>query len=88
VVASLTSPQNLGTIAALPSDGSLLVEKLLPAPITTEGLAEQLPTYRLSCSRTTIPDLWREWTVGLGRQLLVEVLDEHYYHIFLRYMGS
>jgi hypothetical protein len=38
----------------------------MPAPATIESLAAQPPTYHLSRSITTIPDLWREWTVGLG----------------------
>jgi hypothetical protein len=29
-------------------------------------------------SISTIPDLWREWTVGLGGQLSVEALDERW----------
>jgi hypothetical protein len=50
----------------------------MPAPATIEGLAAQLPTYHLSRGITTIPDLWREWTVGLGGQLSVEALDERW----------
>jgi hypothetical protein len=50
----------------------------MPAPATIESLAEQPPTYHLSRGITTIPDLWREWTVGLGRQLSVEALDERW----------
>jgi Transcriptional activator of glycolytic enzymes len=32
----------------------------------------------LSRNTATIPDLWREWTVGLGEQLSVEALDERW----------
>jgi len=50
----------------------------MPAPATIESLAAQPPTYHLSRGITTIPDLWREWTVGLGGQLSVEALDERW----------
>jgi hypothetical protein len=50
----------------------------MPAPATIESLAAQPPTYQLSRGITTIPDLWREWTVGLGGQLSVEALDERW----------
>jgi hypothetical protein len=53
-----------------PSSGPML------ALATIESLAAQPPTYHLSRGIMTILDLWREWTVGLGRQLLVEALDE------------
>jgi Transcriptional activator of glycolytic enzymes len=39
---------------------------LMPAPTAIESLAEP------------IPDLWKEWTVGLGEQLSVEALDERW----------
>jgi Transcriptional activator of glycolytic enzymes len=48
----------------------------MPAPTAIELLAPEPPTYQLSRGITTIPDLWREWTVGLGGQLSVEALDE------------
>ena len=50
----------------------------MPAPTMIESLAAQPPTYHLSRGITTIPDLWREWTVGLGGQLSVEALDERW----------
>jgi hypothetical protein len=50
----------------------------MPAPATIESLAAQPPTYHLSRGITTIPDLWGEWTVGLGGQLSVEALDERW----------
>jgi hypothetical protein len=50
----------------------------MPAPTAIENLAAQPPTYHLSRGITTIPDLWREWTVGLGGQLSVEALDERW----------
>jgi len=50
----------------------------MPAPTVIESLAAQPPTYHLSRGITTIPDLWREWTVGLGGQQSVEALDERW----------
>jgi len=50
----------------------------VPAPAAIERLATEPPTYHLSRGITTIPDLWREWTVGLGGQLSVEALDERW----------
>ena len=57
---------------AAPSSGPM------PAPTAIESLAAQPPTYHLSRGITTIPDLWREWTEGLGGQLSVEALDERW----------
>jgi Transcriptional activator of glycolytic enzymes/Centromere DNA-binding protein complex CBF3 subunit, domain 2 len=57
---------------ASPSSGPM------PAPTAIESLAEQPPKYSLSRNIATIPDLWREWTVGLGEQLSVEALDERW----------
>jgi hypothetical protein len=50
----------------------------MPAPTAIERLAPEPPTYQLSRCITTILDLWREWTVGLGGQLSVEALDERW----------
>jgi hypothetical protein len=50
----------------------------MPAPTAIERLAPEPPTYQLSRGVTTILDLWREWTVGLGGQLSVEALDERW----------
>ena len=62
-------PLHLPTAA--PSSGPM------PAPAVIEKLAAGPPTYHLSRGITTILDLWREWTIGLGGQLSVEALDEH-----------
>ena len=43
-----------------------------------ERLSKEPPVYRLSRSVATIPDLWREWTEGLGGQLSVEALDKRW----------
>jgi hypothetical protein len=50
----------------------------MPVPATIESPAAQPPTYHLSRGITTIPNLWRERTVGLGGQLSVEALDERW----------
>ena len=68
----LSSLPPLRLPTASPSSGPM------PAPATIESLAAQPPTYHLSRGITTIPDLWREWTVGLGGQLSVEALDERW----------
>jgi hypothetical protein len=47
-------------------------------PTAIERLAPEPPAYQLLRGITTIPDLWREWTVGLGGQLSVEALDERW----------
>lgn len=36
------------------------------------------PSYKMSRSITTVTDLWREWTVGLGSGLAVQRLEETY----------
>ncbi len=36
------------------------------------------PKYRLSRTVTTVPDLWREWTVGLGGGPAVQALEDSY----------
>ena len=60
-------PPRLPTAA--PSSGPMpAIERLSPEPLT----------YQLSRGVATIPDLWREWTVGLGGQLSVEALDERW----------
>jgi hypothetical protein len=48
----------------------------MPVPTAIKKLTPGPLTYQLSRAITTIPDLWREWTVGLGGQLSVEALDE------------
>jgi hypothetical protein len=50
----------------------------MPTLAAIKSPAEQPPTYHLSRGITTILDLWREWTVGLGGQLSIEALDERW----------
>jgi hypothetical protein len=40
--------------------------------------AAGIPKYRLSRTISTIPDLWREWTVGLGNSPSVQFLEDSY----------
>ena len=51
-----------------------------PEPLPVEKLAKAAgkPRYRISRTIQTIPDLWREWTVGLQGQPAIEKLDELY----------
>jgi hypothetical protein len=53
-----------------------MLTTLMPALTAIKKLTPEPLTYQLSRAITTIPDLWKEWTVGLGRQLSVEALDE------------
>jgi hypothetical protein len=51
-----------------------------PAPMKAAAAAEdiQVPQYKLSLEISTIPDLWREWTVGLADLHSVKELDRRY----------
>ena len=49
-----------------------------PAPTPVEEPARVAPAYKLSREVRTIPDLWREWTVGLAGLPSVEDLDRMY----------
>jgi len=62
----------------LPTAGMPTPTELMPALTAIEKLTPGPLTYQLSRAITTIPDLWREWTVGLGGQLSVEALDERW----------
>jgi hypothetical protein len=42
------------------------------------GAAAEPPAYRLSRTVSTIPDLWKEWTVGLGSGPSVQSLEDLY----------
>jgi hypothetical protein len=51
------------------------------APTAFDARAQtqaQAPVYQLSRQVTTVPDLWREWTVGLGGLPSVAALDATY----------
>jgi hypothetical protein len=53
---------------------------VLPTPMERqhEASAAYVPCYKLSRQVLTIPDLWREWTVGLGGLPSVMCLDATY----------
>ena len=46
--------------------------------ITALAQATEPPPYRISRTIQTIPELWREWTVGLAGQPSIEQLDALY----------
>jgi hypothetical protein len=58
---------------------SYLPSRPVPLPIAGLAQAEQLPPqHRMSRTVQTIPELWQEWTLGLGGQPSIEKLDELY----------
>jgi hypothetical protein len=66
--------------AAAPLTGaSPLPNRPVTLPITALAqAAEPPPPYRMSRTIQTIPELWREWTVGLAGQPSIEQLDALY----------
>lgn len=50
----------------------------LGGPAKRPGIVAPAPSYRLSRQVVTIPDLWREWTLGLGGLPSVTALDAAY----------
>jgi hypothetical protein len=54
---------------------ALLAPTALEARVQAQAPA---PSYKLSRQVTTVPDLWREWTMGLGGLPLVAALDAIY----------
>ena len=67
-------------IAAPVTGASSLPNRPAALPITALAQAAELPLppYRMSRTIQTIPELWREWTVGLQGQPSIERLDELY----------
>lgn len=47
-------------------------------PVAALAQAAEAPQYRMSRTIRTIPELWREWTVGLQGQPSIDRLDELY----------
>ena len=47
-------------------------------PLTALARATETPRYHMSRTIQTIPELWREWTIGLQGQPSIERLDEVY----------
>lgn len=73
------SPSLLLPIA--PQAVSLAGPARLAPPViaaAAEAATAQLPSYKLSREVRTIPDLWREWTIGLAGLPSVEELDRRY----------
>lgn len=66
--------------APAPNTGaSYLLSRPVALPLTGLAQAAEQPLqYRMSRTVQTIPELWQEWTVGLGGQLSIEKLDELY----------
>ena len=65
--------------AAAPLTGaSPLPNRPVALPITALAQAAEPPPYRMSRTIQTIPELWREWTVGLAGQPSIEQLDARY----------
>jgi hypothetical protein len=69
------SPLDQRRQAAIDLGGAAPLPPLLPALERQEPPA---PSYRLSRQVRTVPDLWREWTVGLGGLPSVAALDAAY----------
>jgi hypothetical protein len=66
-------------LAAAPLTGaSPLPNRPVALPITALAQAAEPPPYRMSRTIQTIPELWREWTVGLAGQPSIEQLDTLY----------
>ncbi len=57
---------------------SPLLNRPVALPITALAQVAEPPPYRMSRTIQTIPELWREWTVGLAGQPLIEQLDALY----------
>jgi hypothetical protein len=68
----------LAVIAAPLTGASPLPNRPVALPITALAQATEPPPYRISRIIQTIPELWREWTVGLAGQPLIEQLDARY----------
>ena len=76
------SLQFMPASARVASPRSIIVsgQTTLPLPPTAiEATAAQpAPIYRLCRDTRTIPELWREWTEGIGATPLIEELDRHW----------
>ena len=63
-------------IAAPITGASSLPNRPVALPVTALAQAAEVPQYHMSRTIQTIPELWREWTVGLQGQPSIERLDE------------
>ncbi|KAI8350363.1 transcriptional activator of glycolytic enzymes-domain-containing protein [Blakeslea trispora] len=59
---------------------SSLAEPSIPAPPTTNHATDDTPgvTYRLNRNVRTIPDLHKEWTIGINGSPSIEYLNAHH----------
>ena len=75
-----TSSIATATAAPTPPPPSSLAEPPIPAPPTTNHATDDTPgvTYRLNRNVRTIPDLHREWTIGLDGNPSIEYLNAHH----------
>ena len=74
-------PAVFSTAVAVPSAAAVSSSVLLYETATTVSqpdLPAEPPAYELSRTITTVPDLWREWTVGLGVGPAVQHLEDTY----------
>lgn len=63
-------------LASNPSLGTMA--QPLASPSSVELATKPVPLYRLSRNVRTIPDLWKEWTIGLGCLPSIHELDRLY----------
>ena len=75
--ASLSSHQSLSNSM---SSSSLIRPDVPVAGTRTEQLQSNppIPNYKMSRCITTVYDLWKEWTIGIGGQPSVQILEQQY----------
>jgi len=56
----------VAAVSLAPPPPVFLGGQLPPAPPVVSAVESYVPSYKLSREVYTIPDLWREWTVGLA----------------------
>ena len=71
--ASMTTATSFHSIPTSPRDGEPLSPSASAPPPPPPP-----PSYVLSRTISTVPQLWREWTVGLGNGLSVQGLEDLY----------
>ena len=64
--------------ALLPTRAAFGLAALVPLPVEKLAKAIEKLQYCMSQTIQTIPDLWREWTVGLQGQPSIKKLDKLY----------
>lgn len=78
--ASICAPTPLSVVQAAPAPSyEAAGAATTPDPEDPENIAARTPpAYRLSRTIATVPDLWREWTAGLGSGPSVQSLEDTY----------